>query len=209
MKLHHISSSMMFVNTYILMDEQAGEAAVIDPGFMNPELFTFLESCPCKVKYIIATHGHGDHVGLIGDVKKRFGGEVAIHEADAHFLTSGAAMKMFAQAGLNFENVAPDILLKHGDHLKVGSIDLEVIHTPGHTKGGICLKAAPYLFTGDTLFFNDIGRTDFEGGSMEEMRHSLQVVLASIEEDLEVLPGHEDFSTLAHEKANNPYFKAV
>ena len=88
MKLHHISSSMMLVNTYILMDEEAGEAALIDPGFSNPELFSYLETCPCKLKYLIATHGHGDHTALLGEVQRRFGGKVAIHEADAYFLTS-------------------------------------------------------------------------------------------------------------------------
>ena len=151
MKLHHISSSMMFVNTYILMDETSGEAALIDPGFLNPDLFSYLEQCPYKLKYLIATHGHGDHTALLGQVKRRFGGQVAIHEADAHFLTSDEARSMFRGSGLTFEPAAPELLLHHGDRLQVGNITLEVLHTPGHTKGGICLRADPYLFTGDTL----------------------------------------------------------
>ncbi len=209
MKLHHISSSMMFVNTYILMDETSGEAALIDPGFLNPDLFSYLEQCPYKLKYLIATHGHGDHTALLGQVKRRFGGQVAIHEADAHFLTSDEARSMFRGSGLTFEPAAPELLLHHGDRLQVGNITLEVLHTPGHTKGGICLRADPYLFTGDTLFHDDVGRTDFPGGSAAELRHSISVVLGAIEEDLQILPGHEEFSTLSHEKANNPFFKPL
>ena len=209
MKLHHISSSMMFVNTYILMDETSGEAALIDPGFLNPDLFSYLEQCPYKLKYLIATHGHGDHTALLGQVKRRFGGQVAIHEADAHFLTSDEARSMFRGSGLTFEPAAPELLLHHGDRLQVGNITLEVLHTPGHTKGGICLRADPYLFTGDTLFHDDVGRTDFSGGSAAELRHSISVVLGAIEEDLQILPGHEEFSTLSHEKANNPFFKPL
>ena len=209
MKLHHISSSMMFVNTYILMDETSGEAALIDPGFLNPDLFSYLEQCPYKLKYLIATHGHGDHTALLGQVKRRFGGQVAIHEADAHFLTSDEARSMFRGSGLTFEPAAPELLLHHGDRLQVGNITLEVLHTPGHTKGGICLRADPYLFTGDTLFHDDVGRTDVPGGSAAELRHSISVVLGAIEEDLQILPGHEEFSTLSHEKANNPFFKPL
>ena len=209
MKLHHISSSMMFVNTYILMDETSGEAALIDPGFLNPDLFSYLEQGPYKLKYLIATHGHGDHTALLGQVKRRFGGQVAIHEADAHFLTSDEARSMFRGSGLTFEPAAPELLLHHGDRLQVGNITLEVLHTPGHTKGGICLRADPYLFTGDTLFHDDVGRTDFPGGSAAELRHSISVVLGAIEEDLQILPGHEEFSTLSHEKANNPFFKPL
>ena len=209
MKLHHISSSMMLVNTYILMDEEVGEAALIDPGFSNPELFSYLETCPCKLKYLIATHGHGDHTALLGEVQRRFGGKVAIHEADAYFLTSDEALSMFRGSGLTFEPASPDILLHHGDTLQVGSLTLQVLHTPGHTPGGICLRCDPYLFTGDTLFHDDVGRTDFAGGSTEQLRHSISVVLGAIEEDLQVLPGHEEFSTLAHEKAHNPFFKPL
>jgi glyoxylase-like metal-dependent hydrolase (beta-lactamase superfamily II) len=209
MKLHHISSSMMFVNTYILMDEKAGEAVLIDPGFINPELFQFLEQCPCKLKYLIATHGHGDHTGLLAEVKDRFGGLVCIHEDDAHFLTSEMAFRQFGGANLGLRPAAPDILLHHGDNLTAGDITRTVYHTPGHTPSGICLEAAPYLFTGDTLFHDDVGRTDFPGGSASQLRHSISVVLGGIEGDLQVLPGHEEFSTLAYEKANNPYFKAV
>ena len=111
MKLHHISSSMMLVNTYILMDEEAGEAALIDPGFSNPELFSYLETCPCKLKYLIATHGHGDHTALLGEVQRRFGGKVAIHEADAYFLTSDEAG---AHAGRHLPALRP--LPFHGGH---------------------------------------------------------------------------------------------
>lgn len=148
MKLHHISSSMMLVNTYILMDEEAGEAALIDPGFSNPELFSYLETCPCKLKYLIATHGHGDHTALLGEVQRRFGGKVAIHEADAYFLTSDEALSMFRGSGLAFEPASPDILLHHGDTLQVGSLTLQVLHTPGHTPAASACAATPTFSRG-------------------------------------------------------------
>jgi len=207
MKLHHIESSPMLVNTYILMDEAAGEAAVIDPGFHNHKLFEYLASMPCKVKYIIATHGHGDHTALMGRVKQDFGGQIVIHEADAPFLASKSQFSLMM--GGSYVRPEPDILLKGGERLTVGSLTLEVIHTPGHSKGGICLLCPPYLFTGDTLFHDDVGRTDFDGGSHEELRHSIAVVLGRLEGDYQVLPGHEEFSTLSYEKANNPFFKPL
>ena len=210
MKLHHIESSLMFVNTFILIDEASGECAVIDPGFSNAALFEYLQAEPLKVKYIIATHGHGDHVALMGSVKEQFGGDICIHAGDANVLEKAAERGIMRAMQMEFAQVAaPDIILQDGDKLQVGSLTLDILHTPGHSPGGICIKASPYLITGDTLFWNDVGRTDFQGGSPELLRHSISVVLGSLEEDLQVLPGHEGFTTLDNEKANNNWFKPV
>ena len=100
----------------------------------------------------------------------------------------------------------PDRLLQGGECLPLGDLQLEILHTPGHSPGGICIKLPPYLISGDTLFFNTVGRTDFSGGSAALLRHSISVLLGAIPEDLQVLPGHGVFTTLAHEKANNPWF---
>ncbi len=206
MKMHHIESSPMLVNTYILYDDTK-EAAVIDPGFHNPKLFSFLKETGLNVKYIIATHGHGDHTSLMGKVKAEFGGDVVIHKDDAFMLS--VPSRFSEVMGDQFIMTTADMLLEGGETLKVGDFEIKVLHTPGHSKGGVCFIADKYLITGDTLFWNDVGRTDFEGGSHDELRHSISVVLGAVEGDLDVLPGHEDFTTLAHEKANNPFFKPL
>lgn len=202
-KLHHIDSSMMFVNTYILADLATNQCVVIDPGFQNPALFDLLDNSPYTVNTIVATHRHGDHVALIGEVQKKYGGQVAIHRADAAEF-DGVPRRMM---GMEFTLPKPDLLLEDGDLIEVGeAVKLQVIHTPGHSPGGICLLSPPYLFTGDTLFWNTVGRTDFEGGDTTQLKYSVAVVLAALDDSLQVLPGHEGFTTLANERANNLWF---
>ena len=206
MRIHHIESSMMAVNTYIVLEEAARVCAVIDPGFHNPDLFTFLDGCGCAVRYIVATHGHGDHTALIPALKERYGGEVCIHEADAGALRGAKGNRLLGFFGMAAKPMEPDRLLQGGECLPLGDLQLEILHTPGHSPGGICIKLPPYLISGDTLFFNTVGRTDFSGGSAALLRHSISVLLGAIPEDLQVLPGHGVFTTLAHEKANDPWF---
>ena len=202
-KLHHIDSSMMFVNTYVLADLATNECVVIDPGFQNPALFDLLENSGYKVELIIATHAHGDHTALIGPVQQQYGGRVAVHGADSSSFTGVPGRMM----GMEFTIPKPDLLLGDGDVIEVGeAVRLRVIHTPGHSPGGICLLSPPYLFTGDTLFWNTVGRTDFAGGDIEQLKHSVAVTLAALDDSLQVLPGHEGFTTLANEKANNIWF---
>jgi glyoxylase-like metal-dependent hydrolase (beta-lactamase superfamily II) len=201
MKVETIVSGRLLNNTYLITDEKTGEYAVIDPGENNRELFSTLQHMEKgKLKYIIATHGHYDHVTDMPAVKEAFGGQTVIHKADAPMLHDRRNLG-------NRAKWEPDILLSGGERLMLGDTVLTIINTPGHTKGGICIRCGSFLFTGDTLFHDDVGRTDIPGGSEEELRHSIKTVLGAIEEDLTVLPGHEESSTLLYEKINNLFFK--
>lgn len=201
MKVETIVSGRLLNDTYLVTEEKTGDYAVIDPSENNRKLFEELQKREKgKLKYIFATHGHFDHVTDMQAVKDSFGGQTVIHSADAPMLSEGRNLG-------SRNRCVPDILVSGGERMAMGDLTFEIIHTPGHTKGGICIRCGEYLFTGDTLFHDDVGRTDIAGGSEEELRHSIKVVLGAITEDLQVLPGHEEPSTLLHEKMNNPYFK--
>lgn len=194
------------VNCYILWDSSAKEAFVIDPGGDGDEIKKAVDKRGLKAVYIVNTHGHFDHVGADGELKKAFGAHLAIHSKDAPL------MKEAHEHGAFFgvttpESPEPDMLLEDGEILKAGSIGLKVIHTPGHTKGGICLysKDDGLLFTGDTLFAGSIGRTDFEGGSFEEIMRSITAKLLPLGDTVRVLPGHGPESTIGEEKRTNPF----
>ncbi|MDP4151921.1 MAG: MBL fold metallo-hydrolase [Bacillota bacterium] len=207
MKLVSMVSGPISTNTYIIIDEKSNDCAVIDPAIRNREIYNFLDKHPeLKIKYIIATHGHFDHVTQIEELKEKYGGEVVIHRADLPWLVCDYNAR-YARHTAAAKPLSADMLLDGGETLFVGDIKLIFIHTPGHTPGGMCIQCENCLFSGDTLFLNDVGRTDLEGGDETALHHSVKEVIGSINEDLKVYPGHGDPTTLSHEKTHNPYFK--
>lgn len=205
MKLHHISLGPLAVNCYVIETENKN-AAAIDIGGNYPRLKALLEENGLTLKKILLTHGHYDHFGGVADAVKDSGAEVYIHENDASMLTG---RKESLSEEITYEPFAPVErfnTISDGDKITLDELTFNVIGSPGHTKGGVCYICGEYIFTGDTLFSLSMGRTDFPGGSPVEMRRSL-LKLAEIEEDLKVCPGHNNMSTLAFEKRNNPYMK--
>ncbi len=193
-------------NCFILGCEKTKEAVVIDPGDeVDRSLFTLAES-KLKVKYIINTHGHFDHVGGNKHLKEVTGAELMIHKEDVHMLeqlTSTAS-----SFGLAAENSpGPDKLLEEGETLTFGEITLQVIHTPGHSLGGVSLHTNGALFVGDTLFAGSIGRTDFPGGDYGVLIASIQKKLFPLGDDVTVYTGHGPETTIGHEKRTNPFAK--
>ncbi|MFC1833322.1 MBL fold metallo-hydrolase [Thermodesulfobacteriota bacterium] len=193
---------------YILGDEDTGEGIVIDPGGPSePILKLATESGVTKIKYIVNTHCHVDHTAGNKEMQDATGAPIAIHEDDAAGLMQAnpGMLAMF-----NAEpSPAAELLLKDGDKISFGSHEVEVIHTPGHTPGGICLYFPGHVITGDTLFVGGVGRTDLPGGSYEVLGASIRDRLFSLSDDTVVLPGHNygitPTSTIKREKSENMF----
>lgn len=196
----------IMANCFILGCESTKEAVVIDPGDDSDRILMELAKSELNVKYLINTHGHFDHVGANKRMKEVTGAKLAIHpEDEPMFKELSHSASMF---GLTAQNSPPaDILLKHGDEISFGEINLKVIHTPGHSKGGICLYTKGHLFSGDTLFAGSIGRTDLPGGDYDTLISSIKNNLLSLDDKTIVYTGHGPETTLGDEKRSNPFLR--
>lgn len=192
---------------YLLGSEATGEALVVDPAAEGEMILKEAEKKGLRIKYIVNTHSHIDHVMGNKKMKELTGAEIIIHEADAPYLVHQPAdlMSMFRAE----PSPPADIVVKDNDLITVGDLSLKVLHTPGHSPGGMCLYVDGIVFTGDTLFVGAVGRTDFEGGSWETLVSSIHRKLFSLPDTTVVLPGHNygeaPKSTIGLEKVNNPY----
>jgi hydroxyacylglutathione hydrolase len=191
-------------NCYVLGDEKSKEAVVIDPGGNFAEIEEQLKTSDLRVKYIILTHGHFDHTGALAQLKETTGAKVLIHAKDAAMLSSGGGAQAFLLETGNTP-VSADRTLKEGDRIQFGQYQLEVLHTPGHSPGGISLFTDKMIFVGDSLFCGSIGRTDLPGGSYEQLIDSIKRKLLSKGDDCIIYPGHGPASTVREERRNNPF----
>ncbi len=206
MFIKQIQVGQMAVFAYLIGDPITGDALVIDPADNVAEIIAEAKKNKLSINYIVNTHGHVDHIGGNAEMQKLTGAKIIVHEEDAIMLTSTPAMilKMFGAK----QSPPPDRLVKDGDIIDVGNISLRVIHTPGHSPGGMSLYIPGFVFTGDTLFVEAVGRTDLPGGSWQIMYQSIQERLFSLPDDTKVMPGHNygrtPTSTIGHEKKYNP-----
>lgn len=191
-------------NCYIVYNEDTKNGVIIDPGGDGKEIVERINQLGVNVKYIILTHGHGDHIGGVLDVKRAFNAPVLIHELDVEYL-SDPEKNLSSMMPMNEIEIEPDLRLKGGDVFKLDNYDIEIIHTPGHTKGGISIKIGDNLFTGDTLFAGSIGRTDFEGGSYSDIISSINDKLIKYPDETIVYPGHGPSSSIGREKSYNQF----
>ena len=197
---------LLQVNCYILGDEESKEAVVIDPGGDEDEILEVIKYQGFNVKYIVDTHGHFDHVDANQPLKDATGAEIVIHELDAAMLNRANDAMMFT--GKPMRTSRADILVKEGDVVSFGSINLKVLHTPGHTPGGISLvmEGQPLVYVGDTLFAGSIGRTDFPGGDFDTLILGVRQKLFTLGDHYSVYPGHGPVTTIGQERKYNPFF---
>ncbi|SFH37616.1 Glyoxylase, beta-lactamase superfamily II [Desulfotomaculum arcticum] len=194
----------MDANCYIIGCEEKRAAAVVDPGAEGKRILARLEELKLKCKYIILTHGHVDHIGALNEVREATGAEVLIHNNDAAMLTNPAHnLSLFMGSPIKCKQA--DRFLEDGEQLKVGHVNLQIFHTPGHTPGGICIQAGNSLITGDTLFAGSVGRSDFPGGNHNVMIESIKTKLLQYPDETKVYPGHGPASTIGLEKKHNPF----
>jgi hydroxyacylglutathione hydrolase len=208
MEIEQIKVGFMDVFCYLVACPRTKEALFIDPAGDEEALADGIKKKGLDLKYIVNTHGHGDHTCGNKSMKALTGAKIVMHELDDKAFNSPEGQKMSRAWG--FEPSPPaDLMVKDGDSIAVGDVSLKVIHTPGHSPGGICLLGDGNLFTGDTLFVGGIGRTDLPGSSERQFMRSIKEKLLTLPETTIVWPGHDygdrPNSTIGREKAMNPY----
>ncbi len=212
MNIEQMLVGQMAVFCYIVSCPDTKEAVVIDPGGNEEDVVRRIKEKGLNLKYIVNTHVHGDHTCGNARVKALTGAQIIIHELDSPFLGLAVGQEMFARLG-HAPSPPADITVKHSDRIVSGKVSLEVIHTPGHSPGGICLLAEGNLFTGDTLFVGGIGRTDLPGCSHTDFMKSIKEKLLPLPDDTIVWPGHDygpsPSSTIGLEKIANPWVRQL
>ena len=206
MSITNLPSGALQANTYLAVDEKTNEGFIVDPGGYNKVLTKEVRDNDVNIKYIILTHGHSDHICGVNEHKAEFPDAKIVAYKDEEAMLENPNLNQSPGFGVPYSTKA-DILVSDGDELKVGDVTLKFIHTPGHTEGGMCIyvKEAKALFSGDTLFRQSIGRTDFPGGSYKEIMDSIRKKLFLLPDDTNVFPGHMGMTSIGFEKENNPF----
>ena len=203
MNIEKIRNGILDENAYLIYLAEGGDAVIIDPG-SEPEIFlSVLKQKNLNLTHILLTHGHFDHIGAAAQIKEATGAPIAIHEKDKKCLSSSVA----SLAVFKFKSITPteaDIILSDGQEIEILGRNFTVIHTPGHTPGSCCFLTGDILFSGDTLFLETIGRTDFPGSSSKQMSESLAKIAPF---DCTVYPGHGSVTTMEHERAYNFFLR--
>jgi hydroxyacylglutathione hydrolase len=194
MKIERLVGGSLESNGYVIYDRERGECFVIDPGYNGERFLRIIEGLELKMKGILLTHHHYDHVGGVEKIKAATGCPVFIHRADADPYKKHA-----------------DVLLEHGDTLTLGDEEIKVLHTPGHTKGSVCFysEQSKVAFTGDTVFNVEVGRVDLEGGSLDEMANSVRNIINLWSDEIVIYPGHGDSCSMEYVRQNNPEYRYV
>ena len=204
MKIKAIQTGRMYENAYVVQNKKTGEALVIDPGADPEKILAIIKEQNAKVKAILLTHGHFDHIDALKEVKQATGATIYIHEKDASMLTDPEE-NLSVDNGQYVSEVPADAVLAGGERLKLAGLAVKVLHTPGHTRGSVCYLIENALFAGDTIFYRFVGNTSFKHSSENDLIHSIQVVIGGLPGNPMMYPGHGIQTSLAEERLQNPY----
>ncbi len=188
-------------NCYIVVDGE--DCLVIDPGDRGPSILRKVKKLGASISGIVLTHGHFDHTGAAGYLREQTGAKVMIGEDDAGLLVDPGWMRPFM--GSDFHPITDAVFLKSGDTVTCGTTEFIVYQTPGHSPGSVSLYTLGHLFSGDLIFMEGVGRADLPGGDPSKLAESLRRILSSLPDETKIYPGHGGFTTVAHEKAANPF----
>ena len=192
-------------NCFLIGDEDSRKAMVIDPGDEPDRIMAAVKDGNLSLEYIVCTHAHFDHVGAVPDIKDETGAKIVIHKDELEIYQGARDMAAFW--GYDISPLPePDMLVEDGDEIRLGALSFRVLHTPGHSPGGMCLFGAGAVVTGDTLFAGAVGRTDFHGGDINKLKGSFKRLL-SLPPETEVLAGHGPNSTIGRERSENVFSK--
>ena len=207
LKVLTIPTAPIEENCYIAYDEESKEALVIDPGNEGEKILSLLKGEDLKVQTILLTHGHWDHIGAVEELRRKLEVPVQIHGDDASMLTDSRQNLYAFMSGGRMEGEPADKVFREGAVFACGNYSFKVIHTPGHTPGGCCFycQEAGVLFSGDSLFAEEIGRCDFPGGSLSSLVGSLKEKILCLPEETKVYPGHGPATRVGWERLHNPY----
>lgn len=201
MKIETFVVGQLQNNCYIIYDQDTRESLVVDPGDEPDRVQDFIKESGLTIKYIVCTHAHFDHIGALLEIKASTGAEIVIHKSDLPIYLS--AQQHAAMWGFQIDPLPePELFVSEGDILTLGQIRFQVMHTPGHSPGGICLFGEGVLITGDTVFAGSVGRTDLPGGDILELKKSFARIM-SLPPSTQILPGHGPSSTVHREKTTN------
>ncbi len=204
MILKHFTVGFLEVNNYLLFDENSKEAVLIDCTDKNPQIEETIKELGAKLKYILLTHGHFDHVLGVNEFKKLYECEVLIHKNDEIMLHNVAEFSSSFGFG-KAEAQKADGNVEDNQIITFSGNEIKVIHTPGHSQGSVCYLIDDLLFSGDTLFKECVGRTDLYGGNFDQLKANIENKLFTLEGHTKVFPGHGEFSTIEHERVNNEF----
>jgi glyoxylase-like metal-dependent hydrolase (beta-lactamase superfamily II) len=202
--IERIVVGVVATNCYVIGDEEERVGAVVDPGDEPEKILKLADRMNVDIAYVINTHGHVDHIGANRIIKERTNAPLMIHCADADMLHS-PSRNLSLLMGREIVSPQADRLLEEGDTIMFGGVRLEVVHTPGHSPGSVCLFGDGFVFSGDTLFFDSIGRTDFPGSSYEDIMSSIRDVLSPLPDTLTVYPGHGPYGQMGEIRMVNPF----
>jgi len=194
------------VNCYLVGCETTHDAMIIDPGDLGDMVLERARELNLQVKHIINTHGHADHIKDNGLIKDRTGAPIWIHPLDAPMLPV-PNHNLSAFFGFSISSPPADKFLEDGQEFKLGALSFKIIHTPGHSQGGVCLLHEKVLFCGDTLFCESIGRTDLPGGDFDTLEQSIRNRIYTLDDDITVYPGHGPATSVGFEKHSNPFVR--